>query len=201
MSLSRSRSSRPQQQRGIVLIVALIVLVVMALVGLGMMRQTTSGLSIAGNVAIRQNALAGGDVGTNAAIIWLQNQYSAGTGNTLNADMAASGYYSTWGSPTDGNPVTLFATAGLTPQAAPADGTGNQAVFIIHRLCAVTGSSTAIGQQCSVNDQSAANGTKGGYPANYGTPGKIDIPPPLYRISSMVTGPKNTISYTQVIVE
>ena len=101
MSMSRSRSSRPQQQRGIVLIVALIVLVVMALVGLGMMRQTTSGLSIAGNVAIRQNALAGGDVGTNAAIIWLQNQYSAGTGNTLNADMAASGYYSTWGSPTD----------------------------------------------------------------------------------------------------
>ena len=193
--------SRPRQQRGIVLVVALIVLVVMALVGLGMMRQTTSGLSIAGNVAIRQNALSAGDVGTNAAIAWLQTQFANGNAFALNADIPASGYYSTWGSPTDGNPVTLFATAGLTPQSTPVDGTSNQAFFIIHRLCASTGSSTAIGQQCSVNDQSAANGTKGGYPANYGSPGKIDIPPPLYRISSMVIGPKNTVSYTQVIVE
>ena len=46
----------PAQQRGIVLVVALIVLVVMALVGLGMMRQTTSGVSIAGNVSMRQSA-------------------------------------------------------------------------------------------------------------------------------------------------
>ena len=145
----------PAQQRGIVLVVALIVLVVMALVGLGMMRQTTSGVSIAGNVSMRQAALAGADFGTDQAVYCLQQQFLPANGNgvNLNNNYAGCGYYATWGAYTDGDPIALFANPLYAHVDLATDGIQNQASYIIQRLCASTGPSDAIGQQCSVNDQ------------------------------------------------
>ena len=56
---ARARRAPRNAQGGIVLFVALIVLVIMALTGLAMIRQSSSGLSIAGNLGMRQNALVG----------------------------------------------------------------------------------------------------------------------------------------------
>ena len=196
-SIPHRSPCRPRRQQGIVLVVALIVLIVMALVGLGMMRQATTGVSIAGNVAFRQNALSAGDFGTNSGLNFLQTTFQTNA-SSLNGDMAPS-YYATWGANTNGDPIQLFQNA--APPPAIMDSLGNTVQYIVERLCAVPGPSNAIGQQCSVNDQAASNSTKGGTPANYGTAGNTDVPPPLYRISAKVIGPKNSTAYTQVIVE
>ena len=181
-------------ERGIVLVVALIVLIVMALVGLAMMRQATSGVTIAGNVALRQNATEAGDFGTEAAMAWLATQSTA----FLSTDHPAQGYYATWGGNIDGDPTKLVYTPGATAvEATPADATSNRVLYVVHRLCAFVGAPDAIGQQCSSQvdpDSGSRSGGAGNYPGGI-APATI----PFYRVSARVEGPKNTLSFIQVL--
>ena len=178
------------------LVVALIVLIVMALVGLAMMRQATSGVTIAGNVALRQNATEAGDFGTEAAMAWLATQSNA----FLRTDHPAQGYYATWGGNIDGDPTKLVYTPGTTAvEATLADATSNRVLYVVHRLCAFVGAPDAIGQQCSSQvdpDSGSRSGGAGNYPGGI-APATI----PFYRVSARVEGPKNTLSFIQVLAQ
>jgi len=181
-------------ERGIVLVVALIVLVVMALVGLAMMRQATSGVTIAGNVALRQNATEAGDLGTEAAMAWLAGQSVA----YLSTDHPAQGYYSTWGGNFDGDPTKLVYTAGTTAvEATLADATNNRVLYMVHRLCAFVGAPDAIGQQCS--SPTPTDDNRGGAFAQYMRGPNVVVTTPFYRVSARVEGPKNTLGFIQVL--
>ncbi len=59
--LSRVTIGRPARQRGVVLVIALIVLIVMMLAGMGMMRSVDTGTIVAGNIAFKQATIHGGD--------------------------------------------------------------------------------------------------------------------------------------------
>ena len=94
MMSRRASAMGLRRQRGVVLFVAMIVLVVMALAGVAMVRQSGTGLSIAGNLAFKQAATSAGDYGTEAALNW----WLPLRGTTaLDTDVAAEGYYSDWG--------------------------------------------------------------------------------------------------------
>ena len=56
-----------RSQRGVVLLIALIILVAMTLAGIGMMRSVDTGNMIAGNMAFRDSTMNVSDVGTSAA--------------------------------------------------------------------------------------------------------------------------------------
>ena len=56
----------PTSQRGVVLLITLIILVAMTLAGIGMMRSVDTGSVIAGNLAFRQETLHASDAGTSA---------------------------------------------------------------------------------------------------------------------------------------
>jgi len=56
-------SPLPRRQRGVVLLIALIVLVVMTLAGIGMMRSADTGIVIAGNLAFKQATIQAADLG------------------------------------------------------------------------------------------------------------------------------------------
>lgn len=58
---SRATIADPRKQRGVVLVIALIVLIVMMLAGMGMMRSVDTGSIIAGNIAFKQSTVNGGD--------------------------------------------------------------------------------------------------------------------------------------------
>lgn len=60
-------ANNPHRQRGVVLLIALIILVAMTLAGIGMMRSVDTGEVIAGNLAFRQSTLHASDIGTSAA--------------------------------------------------------------------------------------------------------------------------------------
>ena len=191
---ARARASRhiaPLRQSGIVLWVALIVLVVMTLAGLAMMRQIGGGVSIAGNVAFKENATSSADAGTETARAWLLLQTAA----AREIDAPGAGYYATWGTGVD--PTTLDWAAGSVPVALDA-GIGNNARYIIQRLCKNPGLVTDPAQVCSDLEDDTGQ-SKGGMSYNSGPPATPTFRP-YYRITTQVQGPRNTVSYTQVIM-
>ena len=197
---NRAYRAQPHRQRGIVLFVALIVVVVMALAGLAMMRQTGSGISIAGNVSLRQNATSAGDFGTEAGRQWLLDKALAAPVD-LHADDAANGYYATWGTNLDGDPtkIATWTPGANAVEATPADATQNRILYVIHRLCESLGAPDAIGQKCA-DYQSNQGGSQGGTGANY-PGGQLEAARPLYRISARVEGPRNTLSFIQIMIQ
>ena len=58
--------SGPRRERGVVLLIALIVLVAMTLAGIGMMRSIDTGTMVSGNIGFRQAAVATGDSSTSS---------------------------------------------------------------------------------------------------------------------------------------
>lgn len=191
-SLRAPRSVR--RQRGVVLFVALIVLIVMTLAGLALLRQMGIGTSIAGNVAFKENATSVADRGTEVARAWL----IANSAITAN-DSPVDGYYSSWAGGVD--PTAFPWAPGQARVLVDDQGqTGNTAQVIIQRLCAVPGMSAIDpAQTCSDFPVLNAGESKGGggYPSIL--PGTA--PTPFFRITTRVDGPRNTVSYTQVLMQ
>lgn len=183
------RLGAAQGQRGIVLFVAIIVLIAMTLAGLAMMRQMGVGTSIAGNVAFKENATSAAERGAEFARRWLVLNPSL-----LNDDQVAAGYHSSWAISAD--PTTYDWSAGAFTLAGVE--VGNTVSVYIERLCATPFmSATAPTQVCSdkVGD-SGSDRSGGSYPSVIPPP----PPEPRFRITTRVDGPRNTRSYTQVVL-
>jgi type IV pilus assembly protein PilX len=181
--------SRTGAQRGIVLIIALVVLVVMTVSGLLMFRSTSTGVEIAGNVGFKQNATSVADLGTEAGFNWVYNQRTAP--NVLNADVPAEAYFATWDDAF--NPMTYdWSNA---KEASANDGTGNRVRYVIHRLCAMPGPATEVTQKCVIPQSASGLGTGGGVEGGFVAPKS-----PYYRITARVDGVRGAVSYIQVIM-
>ncbi len=79
--------STPRSQRGVVLLIALIIMVAMTLAGIGMMRSVDTGSVIAGNMAFRQAALHASDTGSSAgynALVSVANSTNGADKTILN---------------------------------------------------------------------------------------------------------------------
>lgn len=184
-------SAAPRSQRGVVMWVALVVLIVMTLAGLAMLRQTGSGVSIAGNIGFKQNATSAADAGTEVARQWLVAQPIA----ALNNNIAASGYFATWGASVD--PTTFVWTNAASVPVALEVGTGNTMRYVIHRLCLNVGPVDAVLQRCS-DVQDDVGGSKEGL--SYGVAAPAQSIHAYYRVTVQVLGPRNTVSYVQVVL-
>ena len=198
------RLIRSRRQRGVILVITLIVLVAMTLAGIAMIRTVDTSTIIAGNLAFKQSATTSGDAGVEAAITWL-----GANGGTLEEDSAADGYYAT-------SQDSLDVTGNKTPDDAsdnldwtsdevvtilPIDTAGNVVAYIVHRMCDNTG--PLDGETCAV-EQSAQGGNSQGAGrqmltyqagswssvANRG----------YYRITARISGPRNNTSYVQAII-
>jgi len=183
------RHSLPAPQRGVVLFVALIVLIIMTLAGLGMLRQMSAGNAIAGNVAFKENTTSTADDGTETARTWIINPANAAL---LNNDQPASGYVSTWTGgidPTQYDWSTAFSAGTVN---------GSQVSYIINRMCEITGlDPNDPAQRCSDFLQTSGASHGGG---SYGSGGAPPPPVPDYRITTRGDGPRTTTSYTQVMM-
>lgn len=183
----------PHRQQGVVLFVALIVLIVMTLAGLALLRQMGAGTSIAGNVAFKENATSVADRGTEFANAWLVANYAITA-----SDSVANGYLSSWAGSVD---PTTFDWAGQAKTLTDDQGqTGNTTRFIIQRLCE-TANMSALDPAQKCSDSPVIN--SGQSRAGAGYPGVLpgSSNKPLFRITTRVDGPRNTLSYTQVLVQ
>ena len=185
-------------QRGVVLFVALIVLIIMTLAGLALLRQMGVGTSIAGNVAFKESATSVADRGTEFARQWI------GLNRPAEAfDSFAAGYHSSWTGPWGStvDPTQFTWSNAYSFELTDDDAqTGNRARIIIQRLCAVANlPSNDAAQNCSSAPAPNQGQSQGG--ASYGTPASALQAAPFYRVTSRVTGVRGTVSYTQVILQ
>ncbi len=182
----------PAKQAGVVLFIALIALVVMSLAAVALIRSVDTNTLIAGNISYKQSALISSDSGVETALSWLTTQ------TDLNENLNTQGYYATSADEAKtlaDSPNAKVATGNLLTDGV--DSSGNTIKYIIQRMC---------------NNSGAANTTH----CLYGPPGEdensksnCDLSNPclgeptgalLYRITTKVTGPKNTVSYSQAFV-
>ena len=203
-TLGRPRGAA--RQRGVVLMVSLIVLIAMTLAAVGMMRSIDTGTLVAGNIGYRQMTLATGDTGIEAARTWLKANSAA-----LNVDQPSFGYYTTrqdslditgnrteggtdgvdWGGSDPTQPVKPFNAGSL-------DSTGNQVFYLIHRLCKNPGLINAPLQSCTTRLVGGSGSSQDA--PTYSSFGLTETSLVYYRITVRVNGPKNTVSYSQAFV-
>jgi type IV pilus assembly protein PilX len=202
--LMRANGRRPgrARQRGVVLMIALIVLVAMTLAGIALMRSVDTTAMIAGNLAFQQSATSSGDVGTETAIAWLTTNNSSGY---LWNNTPAQGYMAARQDPAVGQSWDSFWTSVVNPSGGPSmavslgqdAATGNTVSYVIQRLCNGTGDPTSPGVDCAAPQSlaQASSSSKGA-----GAVALLYNSSIYYRITTRIDGPRNTVSYVQVVV-
>jgi Tfp pilus assembly protein PilX len=190
----RSAARPPSRERGAVMLIALILLVVLTLAGLALVRSVSTSNVIAGNLAFRQAATHSADAGVEAAIAFLA---ANSAGAALQANVPASGYVALRQDPAAGQSWDAYWNATLAAAAVtlPADVAGNTVSYVIHRLCNATGAATYPGCSASPVDTGSAGNSHGAGVLQLTSPRQI-----YYRITARVTGPRNTLSYVQAVV-
>jgi len=186
------RPARPAQQRGVVLVVTMIALLLLLVGAAAMLRSVDTSSVLVGNLSFRRDLTNRGEQAIVAARKALVNgALSAET--TRNANLA-SAYYSAvkFENGSSGIPKVLisdsaFTSAGMTV----ADISDDDVVvrYVIDRQCTAAGEFDT--RTCEVvalsGDDSGSNWLR--------KPGGVSRP--LYRISVRVTGPRNTQAYFQ----
>jgi Tfp pilus assembly protein PilX len=187
-------------QRGVILFIALIVLVAMSLAGIALMRSVDTNVLIAGNLAFRQATTSLGDSGLEAARTWMS---ANGDKLATNQPGTMTGYWANWQAGLDfvgATPSTaddyLWSEAQSVTSPDPAFVIG----YVVHRLCETAGESAKAKciKASAGAGGSTTGGTKGTVTYGVGTlPGTATV---FYRVTVRVSGPRNTVSYVQAIL-
>lgn len=208
-SISGRRFSR-SPERGVILVIVLIVLVAMTLAGVALMRSVNTSTLVAGNLAYKQAALRAADLGTESAIAFLKANSS---GTALNSDILPSGYIASQQEPAAGQSWDDYWRTSLDPHplsrpvaadsnsgnvwTLATDQQGNTVSYVIHRMCKNTGDPAAVGTNCAVTPSAAENVGNSMAAGSVALEHASQI---YYRITTRVDGPRNTVSFIQTII-
>lgn len=190
------------KQKGVVLFVALIALVVMSLAAVALIRSVDTNTIIAGNMALKHSALVSSDRGVETALVWLEEQ-AEDSPEILYVDNAAGWYHATMPVPElDLKAGATWATAGDATGDGIVGGeeasSGNKINFIIERMCQEDGEARE--EVCLLGDPERGNGSNKVVSGDLGGAEINAEASPVYRITTRVKGTKNTFSYTQTFV-
>jgi Tfp pilus assembly protein PilX len=187
-----------RRERGVVLFIALIVLVAMSLAGIALMRGVDNVNLIAGNLAFKQGAAYAADWGVEQARAWLSSQSSSTLWTDQPNITGGAGYWANAQQNVDftGTDSQLADYNWSTAVNLGADANGNQVRYVIHRLCEKAGSPESL--QCLRGGATSSVGTKAG--ATYSSFALAGTSQVYYRVTVRVVGPRNTVSYVQVVL-
>ena len=211
-AFARAPLSPLSRQRGVALFFALICMVAIMLAAVMLVRSVDTATLIAGNLAFQQSATRSGDGGTESAIVYLAGVEAANTAknvllddsHSFNNDNGAQGYFASLDpaknlTSTSG---TYFRWDNTDSVLVGTDASGNTVRYIIQRMCR-TSAVPARDASCLFSGAVVDNNGQ-----NVPLPQEICNGPgcpaagqtPQLRITSRVTGPKNTLSYLQTTV-
>lgn len=187
----------PARQRGVVLLISLIVLVAMTLAGVALMRSVDTAVGVAGNLAFKQSAIQVADKGTHSAAVWLANNSS---GTMLQNDNTVTGYFSS--RPTvepNWYDINSWSQSVVLNGGAP-DAAGNVVRFMVHRMCTqpntpYNGANAGNANECALYFPLSLAAQGGSM--QVGAPQFIGTPQIYYRVTTRVDGPRNTVSVIQ----
>lgn len=225
-NIGKHRMVPPRQQRGVVLLIALIVLVAMTLAAIGMMRSVDTTTVIAGNVAFKQTTLQSADQGISTAYNTLLSIASVGTDKAvLNSNNGAacpagvSAYLCSGGNinfpgyrATPLNACEVMNTCvGLpwwtqpanwngAPSVTVADANGNTLAtvsYLIHRMCTTADLASNDPNNLCQTYQETGAAAPGSHAVGSFVFTNMSV---FYRITSRSVGPRNTLAYSQSLV-
>jgi len=194
------------KQKGVVLWVTLMVLVVLLGATLVIARNTTIGQSIAGNIGFKKNATQVADYGVEKARAWLSERLDdekktpVRTKQYLEKDHIDFAYWASWGTFSDDPKDFAWDVA----KEVFVD--GQEVKYVIHRMCRLPGKTTPaaqsntgtkVKQECVfVPGEDCADCSIGSQASKL----PFDVKRPFYRVTSRVRGPRNTVSYVQTML-
>lgn len=212
-------------QRGLVLFIALIALVVMSLAAVALIRSVDTSTMIAGNLAFKQSATNSGDGGLLRGInTWLAAKSAVSPPTDLYSDSYTDGYYATatalatknsYVGMTSYEMLTKDKTWGAANSAqgqvadcngfftSGTDCSGNTVRYVIERMCELPGpvlDTPAVpnpGQHCLFGPQSESTSGMGAKAAPEAGGLVTKSSQVVYRITVRSVGPKNSVSYIQ----
>ena len=198
-------SPRPSRNRGSVLAVVLVVLVVMMLGGVSLLRSVDTSALLSGNLAFKRDSVNRTSIGLNEAFKVMQDiNFLAYEANNANCDLGVCDKVDEWVKrnywprllETDANGVpkiikdkSKFDAQFSTIKPIVKD--GQEVRFLIERMCSDYGPSDE--KKCSVSDRYELGGSY-----RQDKPGSISLP--LYRITIRSDGVRNTQTYVQATV-
>jgi Tfp pilus assembly protein PilX len=170
-------------QRGVTMLVVLVLMSVMLLGALALARMTEVGALAAGNTAYREASLQASEIGLNTVY-----QQVRGIAATAENDNAGSWYWST-AQPQDANGLP-----NVDWDAAPEITVGNYSVrYVSERLCTAAAVSDPL-RECLVKQIPVLTSARAGTE-------KLDPPNSRqYRVTIRVTGPKGTTTFIQSLL-
>lgn len=201
-------------QRGVVLFIAMIALVVMSLAAVALIRSVDTNTLITGNLSYKQTSIASASYGIESLTQYLATIDFA-DGNTSRPNF---GYYATCITTSntpgqcDGARITEPATweAGARSGLAihlglnnGVDAYGNRVEYIVERMCTLPVNFSTIpadpqiASSCLVALDSEDNNTRRFYP---NAPLSFPSGLPVYRVTVRISGPKNTVSFIQSFI-
>ena len=198
-TLQRSGGGR-RAERGLVLLLALIVMAAMSLASVALVRSVDTTTAVAGNLALRQAALLPANLAVEEASAALFDD-DAPTGVATivdrSADLPAQNYFASLqaGSDARGIPLRLQKKANFNlPRVLYADADQYFEVrYVIERTCLAAGAATA--GNCAVMPPEQNPG------ATVGDTAPLALPPiPYYRLTVRVDGPSNTTAFLQAML-
>ncbi len=200
-----------RRERGLVLYIALIVMVAMALAAIALIRSTDTGTLVTGNLVLKQAAMSAVDRSVEHAIhaLWdpplhiadptrhslTENYYACVRNAAGTACLDAN-------SPIPDVPAVLaspdaFSAAGLSTGLIVDDDADNKSYFVIERMCL----DGAVGVKPTGNNCNLSSASMGADPGTQHYEGLIRPGNAYYRVTVMVTGPRNTVAYAQAMLQ
>ena len=222
----RENFSFPRRERGVVLLIALMILVVLTLASIALVRSVDTTSLIAGNLAFQKSATISADAGVEAAFKYLQKvnekspagylekshideAYVAATTNFSTALLTAKDWEKFWWEniDTSGAPSATNCHHGDGPVCTlPTDAAGNTVSYTIQRLCLAEGpfdKAQCLRLGSTGGGEAEGNSSVGGTTiqslgaADAGSDSKQRY---AYRVTARVSGPRNTTTYLQVVL-
>lgn len=216
-----------RKQRGAVLYVAIVALVITTLAGISLTGSVDTATTIAGNLAFQQATTLSAENGVEAAAEWIQEQANAVPNplqsNQLQFPAATAPFYiadggapawnpaagqswndfwiNTWGANQAGRarPVRFDCDTRLPDQAGACnqDSAGNTMSYVVQRLCTLPGDPTPVFCVCPPQFQSGAQAGN--------SMGGVAFKPEIcigvyYRVIVHIEGPHNALNYVEPFV-
>jgi len=203
MSPSRRTHLSPvrARQRGVVLLFALIVLVILLAGGVAVVRSMNASLSSAGNLAFKRDLVNQGERAVARVLAAFDGSGALAQAATRQGHLKAANYSATALQTNDqGVPLALLSDSAFNAVGQDSNDIEDEDAqlhirYVIDRLCNATGASGVLGAAGCVFPPSSSD-VRGGSSQEMGT--RIPPPPSItYRLSMRVTGPRDTQVFLQ----
>jgi Tfp pilus assembly protein PilX len=189
-----TRHLLPHRQRGVVLVISLIVLVALSLAGIALVRSTDTGTVISGNAAYRMGAMQAVDTGVETAFTATTDTAGFQASPTIPVTTASGQYFPVIQADANADGIPDVTWSGV-PSATV---NGNDVRWVVERLCSQNVAASQpdlITQNCAVVPGPPNMSFKAGSIAPNNSVQSV-----AFRVTVRVTGPKNTVVYSQSTV-